>query len=74
MENNKLVFGKKNYIIIAIGLAVLVLGFVVMSLESAAHGFGFMALTLAPVLILLGFIIQFFAIFYQDKNHKNRKA
>lgn len=58
----------------AIGLAVLVLGFLVMGLETAEHGFGFMALTLAPILILLGFIIQFFAIFYKDKKNKNKEV
>ena len=67
MKNNKLVFEKINYIIMLVGIVVLFLGFFIMWSESGEYGFGFMGLTLAPIIILLGFGIQFVAIFYKSK-------
>lgn len=68
MENNKLVFKKINYIIMLVGIVVLFLGFFIMLSDDSEYGFGFKALTLAPIVILSGFGIQFFAIFYNPKN------
>lgn len=45
-----------------IGIAVLIVGFTVMSLDSQPHGFGFMGLTLGPIIVLAGFIVELFAI------------
>ncbi len=67
MKPTPFAFGKRNYQLMLIGIAVLFLGLVIMSLETAPHGFGFLGLTLAPVVIMAGFIIQFFAIFHKDK-------
>lgn len=63
----KLVFGKQNYQIMLLGLAVLVVGFVVMSLDKEQYGFGFLGLTLGPVLVVVSFGIQFWAILYKEK-------
>ena len=52
------------------GLTVLVTGFIVMSLDSEPYGFGFMGLTLGPIIVMTGFMIQFFAIMYNP--HKNK--
>ena len=67
MEDNKLVFGKRNYTILLIGIAVLLLGFVVMSLDKEQYGFGFLGITLGPIIVCLGFIVPFFAIFAKNK-------
>lgn len=66
-KRNKLPFGKRNYQLMLLGIAVLVIGFVTMTLESARHGFGFLGLTLGPVIVMLGFIIEIFAILYNPK-------
>ena len=50
-----------------IGLGVLLIGFIVMSLDNNPHGFGFLGLTLGPLIIVSGFVIQFFAIFKKPK-------
>ena len=50
-----------------VGLAVLILGFVIMSLDSESYGFGFLGLTLGPIVVMVGFIIQFFAILRKSK-------
>jgi len=66
-RNNKLPFGKRNYQIMLVGLLVLVLGFVLMSMDSTPHGFGFLGLTLGPLVVFSGFIIELFAILYNPK-------
>lgn len=59
---NKLPFGKNNYQWMIIGVVTLIIGFVIMSLDSEPHGFGFMGLTLGPIVIMAGFIIEIYAI------------
>ncbi len=66
-KKNNFAFNKENYKWMLIGLAVLLLGFIVMSLDSTQHGQGFLGLTLGPIIIMTGFIIQFFAIFKKSK-------
>lgn len=68
MDNkSKLPFGKKNYVIMLVGVGLLVLGFTVMSLDNELFGFGFMGLTLGPVIVMSGFIAQLFAILHNPK-------
>lgn len=62
---SKLPFGKKNYQLMIIGIVTLVLGFIIMSMESNQHGFGFLGLTLGPVVVVAGFIVGIFAILHK---------
>ena len=48
-----------------LGIITLVLGFVIMSLESNQHGFGFLGLTLGPIVVMAGFVIEIFAILHK---------
>ena len=66
-EKRKLAFSKANYIIMISGLVILVLGFILMTLDSEPYGFGFLGLTLGPLVVMIGFIVQFVAIFYKPK-------
>ncbi len=50
------------------GLGVLILGFVIMSLDPEPFGFGFLGLTLGPLVVMAGFIIQLFAILHNPKH------
>lgn len=50
------------------GIVILALGFFIMTLDTEPYGFGFLGLTLGPVTVMLGFVIQFFAILYKEKN------
>ncbi|MBL7852987.1 MAG: DUF3098 domain-containing protein [Cyclobacteriaceae bacterium] len=65
----KLPFGKRNYQLMAIGLAVVTVGFIIMSLDSEPYGFGFLGLTLGPMVVLSGFVLEIFAIL-RDPNKK----
>ena len=68
MENkDKLAFGKKNYILMLAGIATIILGFIIMTLDTEPHGFGFLGITLGPIIVMLGFIIEFFAILHNKQ-------
>lgn len=64
---SKLPFGKKNYQWMVIGLVTITMGFVFMTLDKEQHGFGFIGLTLAPIVVVAGFIIEAFAILHTPK-------
>ena len=64
---SKLPFGKKNYQLMIIGFLVIIAGFIIMSLDKEPHGFGFMGITLSPVVVVAGFIIEIFAILHTPK-------
>ena len=68
-NRHKLAFGKENYRIMLVGLAVMIMGLVIMGLDSEPYGFGFAGLTLGPVVVMLGFIIEFFAILRTPKRN-----
>jgi hypothetical protein len=61
----RLPFGKKNYQWMIIGVVLLAVGFVVMSLDTAQHGFGFLGLTLGPIIVMAGFIAEIYAILHK---------
>jgi len=60
-------FNKENYKWMLIGLGLILLGFIIMSLDGEQHGQGFLGLTLGPIVIMAGFILEFFAIFKKAK-------
>lgn len=75
-EENKQVmpFGKQNYIIVLIGLAFIILGFVLMIGGGSSDPdvfnekmFDFQHITLAPILVLAGFVVEIVAIFWKRK-------
>lgn len=53
-----------------IGIGIIILGFLIIGLDGEPHGFGFMGLTLGPIITLFGFIFQFYAIFYRSEKDK----
>jgi hypothetical protein len=63
MSNTSFPFSKKNYRLMFIGIGLIVLGFVVMGLDSEPHGNGLLGLTVGPLLTLTGFVFEFYAIF-----------
>lgn len=53
-----------------IGVVAIVTGFVIMSFDSKPHGFGFPGLTLGPVIVMAGFILEIFAILHNPDGKK----
>jgi len=70
-------FGKENYIWMLIGLAVLALGFFLMSGGKSADPkvfndhevYSATRITIAPLLIIAGFVIEIFAIMKKSKSN-----
>ncbi len=60
-------FGPRNYRLMFAGLAVLAIGFFLMTTSKEAYGFGFVSMTLGPVLLVVGFVIEFFAILVRNR-------
>lgn len=59
-RNAKLVFGRRNYVLLLIGVAVIVLGYVMMRMENQVDGV--ISLYVAPILILGGYLEIIYAI------------
>ena len=59
--------GKVNSQRMLVGIVLVLLGFFIMSLDKADFGFGFLGLTLGPIVVMVGFIVEFFAILVKPK-------
>lgn len=71
MEKNKksaMPFEKENYILMLIGVVIIAIGFIIMASDKEEFGFGFLGITLAPIVVVSGFIFEIFAILYKPKN------
>lgn len=66
-DKNNLAFSKINYIIMIVGVLMLALGLFIMTLDTEPYGFGFLGLTLGPIIVVLGFAVEFVAILYKSK-------
>ena len=76
-ENNQkqeFLFGKKNYIIMLIGIAFIALGFVFMSGGGSDNPkvfneeiYNWQRIRLAPTLVIIGLVIEIYAIFANQK-------
>ncbi|WP_018342969.1 DUF3098 domain-containing protein [Cytophaga aurantiaca] len=68
MSKEKLVFGNINYIIMVAGVLLMVIGYFIMASDTTQYGFGPKGLTVGPMIVLLGLIVEVAAIFYTPKN------
>lgn len=71
-ENNPFLFSKTNYLLMAVGVILIIVGFLLMAGGGSTDPntfneevYSFRRITLAPILIIAGFIIEFIAIFKQ---------
>ncbi|MCA6073315.1 DUF3098 domain-containing protein [Fulvivirga sedimenti] len=62
MDKNELPFSRINYKLMLIGVALLGAGFIIMSLDQQEFGFGFLGLTLGPLVVMAGFLVEIAAI------------
>ena len=75
-DNQKVMpFGRMNYILVIVGIALIALGFILMIGGGSSNPdvfneemFNFRRLTLAPILLLAGFVVEIVAIFWKGKN------
>jgi len=73
-EKKKLPFTKMNYILVVAGVLLIALGMILMIGGGSSDPdvfnekmFNFQRLTLSPILILLGFVVEIVAIFWKKK-------
>lgn len=71
-DKKKLPFTKMNYILVLVGVALIALGMILMIGGGSSDPdvfnekmFNFQRITLAPILILLGFVTEIVAIFWR---------
>jgi hypothetical protein len=55
--------GSKEIKILLLGIGIMLIGFFIMTLDKEEFGFGFLGLTLGPLLVLVGIIIPIFSLF-----------
>ena len=73
--NTGFVFGRENYILMIAGIVVIIIGFALM-MGGASNDpnvfnpeiFSTRRIVLAPIVVLLGFVIEVFAIFRKSKD------
>ena len=75
VKTGEFAFGRENYRLLFIGLAFIVLGFILMigggSKDPKVFNpaiFNFQHITLAPILVLTGYVIEIFAIMKKPKD------
>ena len=53
-----------------LGVVLLALGFATMAIDKDPYGFGFLGLTLSPIIVISGFIVEIFAILHTPSEEK----
>ena len=73
-SNKELLFAKKNYLISFIGIIFIIIGYVMMSGGGSNDPnifnyeiYNFRRIKVAPLLVIIGLTIQFYAILTSDK-------
>lgn len=73
-NNSKFAFTKNNYILLGVGVTFIIIGLFLMQGGGSEDPsnfneelFSFQRITLAPIIIITGFIINVFAILYSPK-------
>ena len=74
-EEKQFAFSKKNYTILILGLVLIAVGFLLMIGGESENPqefnyaiFNFQRLTLAPIIILSGLVVEIFAIMWRPKS------
>ena len=79
MDKSKFAFGKQNYILLAIGAAAIILGFVLMGGPGSTEThfepdiFSTRRIVVAPIVCFTGFVFMIFAIMFRPKNKDNNE-
>lgn len=61
-SSTELPFKKSNYTVMLLGVALIIAGFIIMTLDKEEFGFGFFGITLGPIVAFVGFMIEFYAL------------
>ena len=73
MDKKNLAFGRMNFILLAVGMAIVVLGFILMGGDSTTNEaynpdiFSARRIKVAPVVCLIGFVSLVYAVVHKSK-------
>ena len=76
MEKRNFAFGRMNYILLAVGMLVVVIGFILMSGSSSTDAaydpdiFSARRIKVAPIVCLLGFVSMVYAVVHKSKDQE----
>lgn len=76
MKKRDFAFGRMNFILLAIGMAVVVLGFILMGGDSSTNEafnpdiFSARRIKVAPVVCFIGFVSMIYAVVHKPKDEK----
>jgi ABC-type multidrug transport system fused ATPase/permease subunit len=70
-ENSFFVFKKQNYILLIASLAVIIIGFIVMGSGEGQPFDAPIKITVAPIIVMIGFILGAVSILYTPKQSEN---
>lgn len=79
MNKRNFAFGRMNYILLAVGMAVVIIGFLLMSGSGSSETaynpdiFSARRIKVAPLVCLLGFISMIYAVIYRPKGGQENK-
>ncbi len=74
MDKKDLAFGRMNFILLAVGMVVVIIGFILMSGGSSTETaynpdiFSVRRIKVAPVVCLLGFVSMIYAVVHKSKD------
>ena len=74
MEKKDLAFGKMNFVLLAVGMAIVIIGFILMGGDAStdlAYNpdiFSARRIKVAPVVCLLGFVSMIYAVVHKPKD------
>ena len=75
MEKRDLAFGRMNFILLAVGMAIVIIGFILMSGSSSTDQaynpdiFSARRIKVAPIVCLLGFVSMIYAVVHKPKEN-----
>ena len=76
MEKRNFAFGRMNYILLAVGMLVVVIGFILMGGSSSTDAaydpdiFSARRIKVAPIVCLLGFVSMVYAVVHKSKDQE----
>ena len=80
MEKKDFAFDKTNYILLAVGMAVVVIGFLLMSGAGSTEStynpdiFSTRRIVVAPIVCLLGFVSMIYAVAHKPKDEVQKEV
>ena len=80
MDKKNLAFGRMNFILLAVGMAIVVIGFILMGGDSTTTEaynpdiFSARRIKVAPVVCLIGFVSMIYAVVHKNKDKEETVA